>query len=279
MRDEEIIEKPADQRTITKRYGNEAVTFIKNNKDKSFFLYLAHNMPHIPLFRSKEFEGRSLRGMYGDVIREIDWSVGRVLNTLQREGLSEDTFVLFTSDNGPWLTFKDHGGSAGLLRDGKGSTWEGGMREPCVAWWPGKIRGGRVIMEMASTLDLLPTCADIAGVEAPSDRVLDGYSMLDMLTGQGKSARDEMIYYRGEQIRAVRKGVWKMHLYTKTEYTGEKIVAHDPPLLYNLEHDPSEKYDIGEKHPDVIERLKKVLAKHEATVEKVPSQLEIKLEE
>ena len=277
MRDEKIIERPADQNTITKRYGEEAVKFIRGNKDKPFFLYLAHNLPHVPLFASKRFLDTSLRGLFGDVIEEIDFTIGQVLDTLKQQGLAENTLVLFTSDNGPWLTFKDHGGSAGLLRDGKGSTWEGGMREPTIAWWPGTIQPAGVITDMTSTLDVFPTVAELAGAKIPSDRTYDGYSMVDLLSGGGKSKRNIMYFYRGRQLRAIRKGPWKMHLYTKTEYVGQKIQKHDPPLLYNVEHDPSEKYEIGKKHPEVIEDLQKELAKHQATIKPVPSQLEIPL--
>ena len=143
-------------------------------------------MPHTPLFRAKAFEGKSLRGVYGDVIEEIDWSVGRVLDTLREEGLAENTLVLFTSDNGPWLIFGRHGGSAGLLREGKGSTWEGGMREPALFWWPGKILPG-VVRQMGSTLDVLPTVARLAGAAVPSDRPIDGYDLSGVLFGEGKS--------------------------------------------------------------------------------------------
>ena len=155
MRDKEIIERPADQRTITKRYTEEAVSKIKNLKDGPFFIYLAHSLPHIPLFRSKEFKDTSLAGFYGDVIEEIDWSVGRILKTLKEEGVAENTLVVFTSDNGPWHIFKTHGGSAGLLRGAKGGTFEGGMREPTVFWWPGHIKTG-VVTDMGTTMDLLP---------------------------------------------------------------------------------------------------------------------------
>lgn len=277
MRDEKIIEQPADQHTITKRYAQEATKFIKRSKDKPFFLYLAHSMPHVPLFASKDFKDTSLRGLYGDVITEIDWSVGQVLDTLRAEGLAENTLVVFSSDNGPWLIFKEHGGSAGLLRDGKGSTWEGGMREPTVAWWPGTIKAASVITDMTSTLDMFPTLAKLSGAKMPNDRIYDGYNMADLLKGNAKGKRNIMYYYRGTQLRAIRKGSWKMHLYTRTEYEGKKIQKHDPPLLFNVETDPSEKYDVAEKHPDVIEDLKKEIVKHEATVKKVPSQLEIRL--
>ncbi len=277
MRNEKIIERPADQNTITKRYTEEAVQFIKRPKSKPFFLYLAHSMPHVPLFASEGFKDTSLRGIYGDVITEIDWSVGRVLDTLRRERLAENTLVIFSSDNGPWLVFKEHGGSAGLLRDGKGSTWEGGMREPTIAWWPGTIKAGSVITDMTSTLDVFPTLVEFSGTRMLKDRVYDGYSMADLLTDKGGGKRNIMYFYRGTQLRAIRKGQWKMHLYTRTEYQGKKIEKHDPPLLFNIEHDPSEKYDVAAKHPDVIEDLKKEIEKHKATVKPVPSQLEIPL--
>ncbi|MBE0537800.1 MAG: sulfatase [Phycisphaerae bacterium] len=277
MRNEEVIERPADQSTITKRYAEEAVAFIKRAKDKPFFLYLAHSMPHVPLFASEDFADTSLRGIYGDVITEIDWSVGRVLDTLRAEGLAENTLVIFTSDNGPWLVFKEHGGSSGLLRDGKGSTWEGGMREPTIAWWPGTIKGQTVITDMASTLDVLPTFAELAGADVPKARVYDGWSMADVLKGKGRGRRNVMYYYRGTQLRAIRKGPWKMHLYTKTEYVAGKVEKHEPPLLFNVERDPSEKYDVAAAHADVIADLKKEIAAHEATVERGPSQLEIPL--
>ena len=160
LRNAEEIERPVNQTTITRRYTQEAVKFIKDNKEKPFFLYLAHSMPHIPLYRSKKFEGKSLNGIYGDVISEIDWSVGQVLNTLRRQKLDKKTIVLFTSDNGPWEVFKTHGGSAGLLRGAKGGTREGGMREPAIFWGPGNVKPG-VVQEMGSTLDVLPTFASL----------------------------------------------------------------------------------------------------------------------
>jgi len=258
-------------------HGHEAVAFIKRSKDRPFFLYLAHTMVHVPLFVSKDFTDVSLGGIYGDAVSEVDWSVGRVLDALRAEGLAENTLVIFSSDNGPWLVFKEHGGSAGLLRDGKGSTWEGGMREPTVAWWPGTIKAQTVITDMASTLDVLPTFAELAGADVPGGRVYDGWSMVDLLTGKGKGRRNVMFFYRGTQLRAVRKGAWKMHLFTKTEYVNEQVQQHDPPLLFNVERDPSEKYDAAAEHADVIEDLKKEIARHEATVERVPSQLEIPL--
>jgi len=274
MRDDKVIEYPCDQKTVTKRYAREAVQFIRKAENKPFFLYFAHTMPHIPLFVSDDKKDTSLRGLYGDVIEQIDWTVGQILDTLRQQGLAENTLVLFSSDNGPWLVFKTHGGSAGLLRDGKGSTWEGGMREPTLAWWPGTIKAGSMFTDMASTLDVLPTLADLAGADLPADRIFDGTSLVPLLTQTGPSQRDTMVFYRGTQLRAIRKGPWKMHLYTKTEYVRDKLEKHDPPLLFHLEHDPGEQYNVSDKHPEIIRELQREISKHQATLEAVPSQLE-----
>jgi len=273
MRNSEIIERPADQTTITKRYTQEATNFIKQNKEKPFFLYLANSMPHVPLFRSKDFENKSLRGKYGDVIEELDWSVGKILASLKENGLDENTLVIFTSDNGPWLTFKEQGGSAGLLTGGKGGTYEGGMREPAIFRWPGRLKPG-VVMDMATTMDLLPTFSKLANANLPSDRVYDGYDISPVLFGTGKDPRNVVYYYRDTQIFAVRMGDYKAHFITQPEYGTESITVHDTPLLYNLNVDPSEKYDISAKYPEVIAEIKKILEKQEANVVPVENQLE-----
>ena len=278
MRDLEIVERPADQTTITKRYAEEAVSFIKKNKDGKFFLYLPHSLPHVPLFRSKEFEGKSLRGLYGDVIEEIDWSVGQVLQTLKELKLDQNTIVWFTSDNGPWLTFQEHGGTAGLLREGKGTTWDGGMREPSVCWWPGTIPAGQVSAELGTTMDIYATSLSLAGAKLDADRVVDGYDLTESLKGKSKSPREVVHYYRGTKLMALRKGPWKAHFATQESYTGNRqLTEHDPPVLYNLEVDPSEKWDVAEQHPEVITDLKAAAEVHKATVVPVPSQLEIPL--
>jgi arylsulfatase A len=287
MRDKEIVERPADQRTITKRYTEEAVSKIKSLKDEPFFVYLAHSLPHIPLFRSEEFKETSAAGFYGDVIEEIDWSVGQILKTLKEEGLDENTLVVFTSDNGPWHTFKTHGGTAGLLRGAKGGTFEGGMREPTVFRWPGKLKPG-VVMDMATTMDLLPTFCQLSGTELPNNRIYDGYDISPLLLGTGKSERDVVFYYRGEQVYAIRKGDYKAHFITQNEYgsqTAHPITdppteikntaeTRDVPLLYNVNIDPSEKFNIAEEHPEVIAEIRKVMEKHKAGVEPVENQLE-----
>jgi arylsulfatase A len=272
MRNEEIIERPADQNTITKRYNEKAVQFIEKNKSRPFFLYLAHNLPHVPLFASKDFKDKSLRGLYGDVVEEIDWGVGRILDTLRREGLADNTFVIFTSDNGPWLIFNEHGGSAGPLREGKGCTFEGGMREPCIMWWPGKIKPG-VVHDMGATMDVYTTILTLAGAEVPSDRVVDGLDLSPALFGTGPSPRKKMFYYRGAKLYAVRKGPYKAHFFTRSAYGRDKEVQHDPPLLYHLGHDPSEKYDISKAHPGVIAEIQKEVASHRANLVRGEDQL------
>ncbi|HUV65269.1 MAG TPA: sulfatase [Sedimentisphaerales bacterium] len=277
MRNEEIIERPADQNTITKRYTEQALDFISKNKSRPFFLYLAHNLPHVPLFASKSFKDTSLRGLYGDVVEEIDWGAGQILATLRREGLAENTFVVFTSDNGPWLTFDQHGGSAGLLREGKGCTFEGGMREPCVMWWPGRIKPG-VVNDMGATMDLYTTILTLAGAEVPTDRVVDGLDLSPALFGTGPSPRKTMFYYRGTKLYAVRKGPYKTHFITKSAYGKDKEVRHDPPLLYHLGHDPSEKYDIAKDHPEVIADIGKEIALHLANLTPGEGQLAKRIE-
>ena len=185
-----VIERPADQTTITKRYTEKAVQFIEKNKAQPFFLYLAHSMPHIPLFVSEEFRGRSKTSLYVDVIEEIDWSVGEVLKALEKNNLDKNTVVVFTSDNGPWLLFKTHGGSAGPLRAGKGTTFEGGQRVPTVFWGPGIVSPG-VIDQMGATLDLLPTFASLSGAKIPTDRKIDGHDLSKVLTQKSESPRKE----------------------------------------------------------------------------------------
>jgi len=261
VRDDKIIERPADQNTLTKRYTEEALRFIRANREKPFFLYLAHSMPHVPLFASKNFKQTSRRGLFGDVVEEIDWSVGRVLDTLGELDLAEKTLVAFTSDNGPWLIFDQLGGSAGLLRDGKGSTWEGGMREPTIFWWPGHVPPG-VVRDLGSTLDLLPTAAKLCGARLPGDLILDGFDISPALLGTGPSPRKVMYYYRGVQLYAVRQGPFKAHFITKPAYGAAKAQHHDPPILYHLGHDPSEKYDVAAKYPQVVQELTRLAQAH-----------------
>jgi len=267
LRNEKIIEQPADLSMLTKRYTAEALQFIRANKKKPFFLYFAHTYPHVPLFASDNFKGTSARGLFGDVVEELDWSVGQVLETLRKEKLAENTFVFFTSDNGPWLIRELAGGSAGLLKEGKGSTWEGGMREPGIAWWPGKIKPG-VTRELACSMDLFNTSLKLAGLSIPSDRLMDGVDMAPILFGGGKSLRDTMIYYRGDELFAVRKGEFKAHFTTAPGYAapGKPLAfeKHEPPLLFNLANDPSEKFDVAKDHPAVLAEIQRVADEHRA---------------
>jgi len=274
MRNEETIEEPADQTTLTRRYTEEALQFIQKNKHKPFFLYFPHTFPHVPLFASGDFKDKSLRGLYGDVVEELDWSVGKILDTLRQNRLAENTLVFFTSDNGPWLIKNLDGGSAGLLRGGKGSTWEGGMREPCIAWWPGKIKPNTTNSSLASTMDIFTTCLELAGVPVPEDRIIDGVNILPALLGTGPSPRNVMFFYRGTKIMAVRKGPWKAHFITQAGY-GEEPKEHDPPLLFNLEYDPSEKFDVADKNPQVLADIQMTVELHKKNLKQPESQLEL----
>ena len=255
MRNGNVIERPADHRTLTKRYTEEAVRFITEHRTRPFFLYLPHSMPHIPLARSADFAGHSAAGRYGDVIEEIDASTGRLLDALASAGLDRRTLVVFTSDNGPWLPFGAHAGSAGPLRDGKGTTWEGGVRTPAIFWWPGTIRPS-VVTDLASAMDLFVTAARLAGAEPPSDRVIDGVDLRGRLTGSAASPRTLNFYYWDNELRAVRKGDYKAHFITSGAYgEGEPRREHNPPLLFNLAVDPGEQHNVAAAHPQIVADL------------------------
>jgi arylsulfatase A-like enzyme len=262
MRNGVVIERPVDHRTLTKRYTEEATTFIGANRSRPFFLYLAHSMPHIPLARSDAFVHHSSGGLYGDVIEEIDWSTGQILDALKVAGVDRRTLVVFTSDNGPWLPFGDHGGSAGPLRQGKGTTWEGGVRTPAIFWWPGTVRPS-VVTDIGSAMDLFATATDLAGAALPADRVIDGVSLRARLAGTGASLRRLLFYYWDNELRAVRKGAYKAHLITSGAYgEGGERQVHNPPLLFNLADDPGEQRDIASRHPEVVADLLREVEGH-----------------
>ena len=262
MRNDVELERPADQTTITRRYTEEAVRFIRENRGGPFFLYVPHTMPHVPLFRSAAFAGRSAAGRYGDVIEEIDWSAGRILDTLREEALAERTLVIFSSDNGPWLSYRQHGGSAGLLRQGKGTTWEGGMRVPGIFWWPGTIEPG-VVQEIGATTDLFTTIVPLAAGRVPDDRPLDGVDLSPVLFGTGPSPRDWMAYYRMGELYAYRRGPYKLHLVTEGRYgLGAERTEHDPPLLFHLGEDPGENHDLAAERPDAVADLQAAVDAH-----------------
>ncbi|MEM7455302.1 MAG: sulfatase [Planctomycetota bacterium] len=253
MRDELIVEYPADQTTLSRRYTEEAVRFISENKDQPFFLYLPHTMPHIPLFVSEEFEGKSEAGLYGDTIEEIDWSVGQIMEALKQNELDTNTLVVYTSDNGPWDLSSGHGGCAEPLRGFKFSTYEGGMRVPCIMRWAGTVPAGSRTDEIASTIDLMPTIARLAGAALPADRVIDGHDIFDLMTElDALTPHEAFYYYRGQRIRAVRMGQWKLHI---TPANRNKEL---PELveLFDLSNDISESNNLASDHPDMVESLR-----------------------
>lgn len=269
MENETVIERNPRQELLTETYTDRAIEFIRANPDRPFFVYIAHAMPHVPLFRGRAFRDRSLRGLYGDVIEEIDFHAGRVLDTVRELGLDERTLVIFTSDNGPWAGYGIDAGSAGLLRGSKGSVFEGGIRVPAIFRWPGRIPAGLVTSEIASIMDFFPTLANLSGGEPPRDRTIDGRDLQPHWERPGRATGHETIYffeggyrYKAEdgppkndpQLRAVRSGPWKLHLSTEAVGTDGKV-SIVPGDLYQLHWDPSETRNVAAKHPDVVKRL------------------------
>jgi len=255
VRNETVIEAPADQNTLTKRYTTEAIKFIEANKDRPFFVYLPHTMPHTPLHVGGAFRARSANGLYGDAIEELDWSVGQILETLRQLDLDSRTLMVFTSDNGATA---QKGRSNGPLRGHKGTTWEGGMREPCVMRWPGKIPAGKTCDELATTMDLLPTFARLAGTKPPSDRIIDGKDIWPLMSDKkdAKSPHEAFYYYQIDQLQAVRSGKWKLHLPLKQKKKNWGEPTPNVPLqLYNLEADIAEQNNVANQNPDIVKRL------------------------
>lgn len=273
-RNQELVAQPADQTQLTRLYTEEAQRFIRDHQRQPFFLYFAHTFPHVPLFASGQFRGTSRRGVYGDVVEELDWSVGQILETLRRLGLAENTLVFFSSDNGPWLIMDQQGGSAGLLRDGKGSTWEGGMRVPGIGWWPGRVKGGVTNTNLTCLMDLFPTALKLAGSTPPPDRLIDGLDLTQTLLAGATSPRHNLFFYRGTRLFAVRKDQWKLHLFTQKGYGQSQPEAHEPPLLFDLNADPGESFNVATNHPVVVADLLKEIAVHRATAVPVDSQLD-----
>ncbi|MCL4106733.1 UNVERIFIED_CONTAM: hypothetical protein GTU68_048177 [Idotea baltica] len=264
IENESEIERPVDQTTITKRYTDKSIDFIKENVNKPFFLYLAHSMPHIPLFTSEDFKGVSKRGTYGDVIEEIDYNVGRILQTVRDLNLDKNTIVLFTSDNGPWLSYKLHGGSAGPLRAGKGTTFEGGQRVPTIFWGPGQIEPG-MVTELGSTLDIMTTFANLSGIPLAEKQKIDGFDLSNVLLNKKSSPRGEFFYWTRGELHAVRKGPWKLHIKQRKEVNYGKEREMDLPELYHLESDIGEKFNVAEAHPEIVAELQDLILKHLAT--------------
>ena len=272
---DDIVEAPVNQHTLTKRYTERAIGFIEENRNRPFFLYFPHTFPHTPHYASEDFEGRSPHGLYTDTVEEIDWSVGELLRTLRALDLDKNTLVIFISDNGPargstrWGD-RSGGGSTGGLRGNKGTTFEGGMREPGIFRWTGRIAEGSETSEPASILDLLPTLAELAGADAPSDRVIDGRSIADLLLGNTETLPEEpFFYYFGTQLQAIRLGAWKLFLrqtepaelssslwYLQNPELFERHHRLRPePELYDLDTDRAETRNVASERPEMVERL------------------------
>ncbi len=259
-----------DQEQLTTLYTERAVRFIEKNRGRPFLIYLPHTMVHVPLHVSDKFRGKSERGLFGDVVMEIDWSVGQILDALRKHGLEKDTMVMFTSDNGPWLSYGDHAGSAGPLREGKGTMFDGGCREPTVMWWPGRIPAGTVCREPAMTIDILPTIAHLIGAKLP-DHPIDGKNIWPLIAGEpgARSPHNAYYFYWGAELQAVRMGRWKLHfphdyrtLGGRPGGTGGKPAPYEDAQiglsLFDLEKDPGETTNVAEKHPDVVGKIEKL---------------------
>ena len=268
----DVIRTLEDQATLTTLYTERAVKFIEKNKNRPFFLYLPHSMVHVPLGVSKKFRGKSEQGMYGDVMMEIDWSVGEILKTLSKHDLDKNTLVIYASDNGPWLNFGNHAGSAYPLREGKGTMWEGGARVPCIMRWTGQIPAGSISDKMAATIDLLPTIAVVTGAPLPK-KTIDGINILPLLRNdQTANPRDHYFYYYGGELRAMSQGKWKLYYpHTSRSYEGVEPGSDGFPgpyttlavslELYDLKNDISETKNVIDQHPEVVAQLKALAEK------------------
>ena len=265
----QVIDTLTDQSQLTTQLTNRAVDFINRKKDDPFFLYVAHPQPHVPLYVSEKFKGKSANGLYGDVIMELDWSVGQILQALKENGLEENTLVIFTSDNGPWLAYGNHAGNAGDLREGKGTAWEGGQREPFIVKYPPRIQGGSIVDVPVMGIDLLPTIANLTGADLP-ERTIDGKDVMPLLTQESTESPHEayFFYYDVNQLQGVRYGDYKLYFeHTYRTMAGQPqgkdglpgdytYLTLDEVELYHLPTDPGERTNIAEKHPEVVAQIK-----------------------
>jgi len=280
MRDNQVESFYVDQRYITKTYTEKALQFIERHKERHFFLYLAHNMPHVPIYASEDFIGSSRRGLYGDVIQELDWSVGQILQKLESLNLMENTLVIFSSDNGPWLVMEELGGSAGILREGKNYTFEGGMRVPTVAMWKGTIPDGLVYEDLAAQVDWFPTLAQLVGVPLPEDREIDGRDLSRVLFNTGKREDPSYLFFDGRDLQCYRKENWKI----KKPFEGysgspwKKAVAAHDTLLVNLKEDPGERNNLYEGNKGLAKSLLKEMNKAFRDLGELPPSLVVRTE-
>ncbi len=275
----DVADFAPDQHYTTRTYTERAVDYIERHHDTPFFLYLAHNMPHVPIYASPEFEGTSERGLYGDVIQEIDWSVGQVIAALEAHDLLDNTLIVFTSDNGPWHVMRDHGGSAGDLREGKMFTFDGGMRVPTVAMWPAGIQAGQVYSDVAVMTDWMITIAALTGAELPADRAYDGQDLRAVFAGTGpRPGQNHFLYYDGLRLEGFREGDWKL----KLPYDGfrgarwkHRVDAH-PTLLINLRADPGEQHNLAEAMPEKVEAMRTAMEAAHAALGPFPPPIPIR---
>ena len=272
VRDDKVAELLTDkaQSRIVERYTDEALKFIHDNRKQPFFLYLPHTAVHTPIYPGEAFRGKSANGRFGDWVEEVDWSVGKVLDTLQELKLAEHTLVIFSSDNGPWLIKGSDGGSALPLRGGKGSTWEGGVRVPTIAWWPTKVKPGTTCDAVAGTIDLLPTFVQLAGGTVPAEPTLDGRDISGLLFGTSKrSAREAHYYFAGYNLQAVRQGPWKLALAPQPESMGisnSSDASGKEPRLYNLDREIGEQTNLAAENPEIVQRLQALAAAMSARI-------------
>lgn len=270
MNGNDTIEMNPDQSILTELYTDLSIDFIKRNRDNRFFVYIPYAMPHVPLYPGKDFVGKSKRGPYGDAVEEIDYHVGRLLRLLKDEGLESNTIVWFMSDNGPWILKEEEGGSAGLFRDGKGSTWEGGMRVPCIVQWPTHIKS-EINEDVVNAMDVYATCISLAGGSVAGEYEVDGVDVSSLLKNDADkvSKSDVPFFYYGidHKLMAVRLGNWKLHVGTYSQI-GAKYFGDKLPLLFNIYVDPSEKYDVSDKHPEIVDKLSALIDRQMKTIDR-----------
>lgn len=273
----EVVAHRVDQHFTTRTYTEKACDFIERHAGTPFYLYLAHSMPHVPIYASPEFDGRSGKGLYADVIEEIDWSVGKVLGSLEEQGVLDNTLVVFSSDNGPWLVMQEMGGTSGILREGKQFTFEGGQRVPTLAMWPGVIAPGSEYTDMGLMMDWFPTFAEVAGAAVPADRDYDGVSILPMLKGEVTGKDREFLYYNGSELMAYRNGDWKLKLPYKG-FRGARwkqgVAPHDT-LLINLKNDPGEVNNLAGEYPEKVAEMARLMELFVASKGELPPSLSI----
>jgi arylsulfatase A-like enzyme len=270
-----LVKTLDDQDQLTTQYTEKAVKFINENKNHPFFLYLAHSMVHVPLGASPKFKGKSGAGLFGDVMEEVDWSVGEVMKALKKNGIDDNTLVIFTSDNGPWLTFGNHAGNSGGLREGKGTAWEGGVKVPCIMRWPGKIKPGTISGNLATNMDVLPTLASICKTKQP-DKKIDGVILTDIMMGKSNAnPRTEFVYYYDRNnLKAIRTDKWKLVFPANSQTYGKPATIGGDGFpgkygtdsvklaLYNLLNDPGEDRDVKDQYPDIVKQLTAIADKY-----------------